>query len=211
MTIGNRLYAIIILLFCESFFMQSSVPYYKKCDADTFKMGYADIIVKLPTCANVYKSHYEEGVMWLIQFEDSVVISVQFGYNAILATFPTDNIISDVRTLSDSFRSRQSVRQNDSGKLEYFRKDEYNNDHLQVSYSNVTTDKLQIYDEVLNTLVMVYSHPDTKRVSALEQIIQARQNTWEKLPPLDKVIISFFKLADYRNWPMFMNRLKQRQ
>ncbi len=167
--------------------------------------------MKLPTCANIYKNHYEEGVIWLVQFEDSVVISVQFGYNAILSTFPVDNIISDVRTLSDSFRSRQSVRQNDSGKLEYFRKDEYNNDHLQVSYSNVTTDKLQIYDEVLNTLVMVYSSPKTKRVSALEQITQARQDTWEKLPPLDKVIISFFKLTNYRNWPMFINRLKQRQ
>ena len=211
MIIGNRLYAIIILLFCESFFMQSSVPYYKKCDADTFKMGYADIIVKLPTCANVYKSHYEEGVMWLIQFEDGVVISIQCGHNAILATFTTDNIIYNIKTLSDDFRSRQSVRQNDLGKLEYFRKDEYNNDHLQVSYSNVTTDKLQIYDEVLNTLVMVYSSPEPKRVSALEQITQARQDTWEKLPPLDKVIISFFNLTDYRNWPKFMNRLKEKQ
>lgn len=211
MTIENRLYAIIILLFCESLLIQGSASHYRKCDADTFKMGHADIIMKLPTCANIYKNHYEEGVIWLVQFEDSVVISVQFGYNAILSTFPVDNIISDVRTLSDSFRSRQSVRQNDSGKLEYFRKDEYNNDHLQVSYSNVTTDKLQIYDEVLNTLVMVYSSPKTKRVSALEQITQARQDTWEKLPPLDKVIISFFKLTNYRNWPMFINRLKQRQ
>lgn len=211
MTTENRLYAIIILLFCESLLIQGSASHYRKCDADTFKMGHADIIMKLPTCANIYKNHYEEGVIWLVQFEDSVVISVQFGYNAILSTFPVDNIISDVRTLSDSFRSRQSVRQNDSGKLEYFRKDEYNNDHLQVSYSNVTTDKLQIYDEVLNTLVMVYSSPKTKRVSALEQITQARQDTWEKLPPLDKVIISFFKLTNYRNWPMFINRLKQRQ
>lgn len=191
--------------------MQGSASHYRKCDTDTFKMGYADIIMKLPTCANIYKNHYEEGVVWLIQFEDSVVISVQFGYNAILSTFPVDKIISDISTLSDSFRSRQSVRQIDSGKLEYFRKDEYNNDHLQVSYSNVTTDKLQIYDEVLNTLVVVYSSPDTKRVSALEQITQARQDTWEKLPQLDKVIISFFKLTDYRNWPMFINRLKQRQ
>lgn len=211
MTIENRLYAIIILLFCESLLMQGFASHYRKCDTDTFKMGHADIIIKLPTCANIYKNHYEEGVVWLIQFEDSVVISVQFGYNAILSTFPVDKIISDISTLSDSFRSRQSVRQIDSGKLEYFRKDEYNNDHLQVSYSNVTTDKLQIYDEVLNTLVVVYSSPDTKRVSALEQITQARQDTWEKLPPLDKVIISFFKLTDYRNWPMFINRLKQRQ
>ncbi len=211
MTIENRLYISIILLFCESLLMQGSVSHYRKCDADTFKVGHADIIMKLPTCANIYKNHYEEGLVWFIQFDDSVVISIQFGYNAILATFPIDNIIYDIKTLSDGFRSRQSVKQNDSGKLEYFRKDEYDNDHLQVSYSNVTTDKLQIYDEVLNSLVMVYSHPDTKRVSALEQIIQARQNTWEKLPPLDKVIISFFKLTDYRNWPKFMNRLKEKQ
>lgn len=211
MIVGNRLYAIIILLFCESFLMQGSVSHYKKCDADTFKMGYADIIVKLPTCANIYKTHYEEGMVWFIQFEDGVVISIQCGHNAILATFPTDNIIYDIKTLSDDFRSRQSVRRNDLGKLEYFRKDEYDNDHLQVSYSNVTTDQLPIYDEVLNTLIMVYSPPDTKRVYALDQVTQARRDTWEKLPPLDKIIISFFELTDYRNKPKFINRLNQQQ